>query len=60
VIVPQPGQSTTEERVIASVRAKLADFKAPKRVFFAEQLPRNTMGKVRKNALREQYNGVLS
>jgi malonyl-CoA/methylmalonyl-CoA synthetase len=60
VIVPQPGQSTTEERVIASVRARLADFKAPKRVFFAEQLPRNTMGKVRKNALREQYNGVLS
>ena len=60
VIVPQPGQSTTEERVIASVRAKLADFKAPKRVFFAEQLPRNAMGKVRKNALREQYNGVLS
>jgi malonyl-CoA/methylmalonyl-CoA synthetase len=60
VVVPQPGQSTTEEHVIASVRAKLADFKAPKRVFFVEQLPRNAMGKVRKNALREQYNGVLS
>ena len=60
VIVPQPGQSPAEEAVIASVRAKLADFKTPKRVFFTEQLPRNAMGKVRKNALRKQYNGVLS
>jgi malonyl-CoA/methylmalonyl-CoA synthetase len=60
VIVPQRGQTTTEDLVIAAVRKKLADFKAPKRVFFAEELPRNTMGKVRKNALREQYNGVLS
>ena len=60
VIVPQSGQSTTEERVIASIREKLADFKTPKRVFFAEQLPRNTMGKVIKNELREQHNGVFS
>jgi len=60
VIVPQPGQSPAEEAVIASVRAGLADFKTPKRVFFTEQLPRNAMGKVRKNALRKQYNGVLS
>ncbi len=60
VIVPKADQATTEERLIASVRAKLADFKTPKRVFFAEQLPRNTMGKIRKNDLREQYNGVMS
>jgi malonyl-CoA/methylmalonyl-CoA synthetase len=60
VIVPKANQATTEERLIASVRAKLADFKTPKRVFFAEQLPRNTMGKIRKNDLREQYNGVMS
>lgn len=60
VIVLQIGQSTTEDRIIALVREKLADFKAPKRVFFAAQLPRNSMGKVQKNTLREQFNGVLS
>ena len=60
VIVPEADQSTTEDRIIASVREKLADFKAPKRVFFTDRLPRNTMGKVQKNALREHYNGVLS
>jgi len=60
VIVPDPGQPATEEHLIASVRAKLADFKTPKRVFFTQHLPRNAMGKVRKSDLREQYNGVLS
>ena len=36
-------------------RGRLANFKVPKRVFFLEELPRNAMGKVQKNLLRERY-----
>jgi malonyl-CoA/methylmalonyl-CoA synthetase len=44
-----------ESAMIAAARAKLAAFKAPKRVFFVDELPRNAMGKVQKNRLREAY-----
>jgi malonyl-CoA/methylmalonyl-CoA synthetase len=49
------GVSTVSETdVIAHVRANLANFKVPKRVVFVDDLPRNAMGKVQKNLLREQ------
>jgi malonyl-CoA/methylmalonyl-CoA synthetase len=49
-------QGAGEEAVIiAAARAQLAGFKAPKRVFFVDELPRNAMGKVQKNVLREIY-----
>lgn len=44
-----------EAAVIAAAREKLAAFKAPKRVFFVADLPRNAMGKVQKAALRAEY-----
>jgi malonyl-CoA/methylmalonyl-CoA synthetase len=44
-----------ETAVIAAARETLAGFKAPKRVFFVDELPRNAMGKVQKNILREAY-----
>jgi malonyl-CoA/methylmalonyl-CoA synthetase len=44
-----------EAALIAGAREKLAAFKAPKRVFFVDELPRNAMGKVQKNLLRERY-----
>ena len=44
-----------EDAVIAAVKDRLANFKVPKRVFFVEELPRNAMGKVQKNALRETF-----
>lgn len=44
-----------EAAMIAVLRERLAAFKAPKRVFFVGELPRNAMGKVQKNLLREQY-----
>ena len=44
-----------EAAIIAAAREKLAAFKAPKRVFFVEELPRNAMGKVQKNRLREIF-----
>jgi malonyl-CoA/methylmalonyl-CoA synthetase len=56
-IVSGPGAALTEERVIAYVKGRLANFKVPKRVLFVRELPRNAMGKVLKNVLREEYRG---
>jgi len=41
------------------MKGKIANFKIPKRVIFIEELPRNTMGKVQKNILREQYDPLV-
>ena len=58
VLVPKPGEKVpTEAEVIAALKAKLANFKVPKRVYIVEDLPRNTMGKVQKNLLRERFQG---
>lgn len=54
VVVPKTDASLTEEQVIAWLKSRIANFKVPKRVFFVAELPRNTMGKVQKNVLREQ------
>lgn len=48
-------RAPTAEAVIATLKAALANFKVPKRVFFTEDLPRNAMGKVQKNVLRDRY-----
>jgi malonyl-CoA/methylmalonyl-CoA synthetase len=45
----------SEDEIIAATRTQLAGFKVPKRVFFVDALPRNTMGKVQKNLLREAH-----
>ena len=58
VLVPRPGvPAPTEAEVIAWLKSRLANFKVPKRVFLVDELPRNTMGKVQKNVLRERYSG---
>jgi len=41
--------------VIANLKSRLANFKIPKRCFVVSELPRNTMGKVQKNLLRDQH-----
>jgi malonyl-CoA/methylmalonyl-CoA synthetase len=48
-----------EAELIGQARTRLAAFKAPKRVFFVYELPRNAMGKVQKNMLRERYAGTF-
>jgi malonyl-CoA/methylmalonyl-CoA synthetase len=45
----------SEAEVIGQVKAVLANFKVPKAVFFVDELPRNTMGKVQKAALRDRH-----
>jgi malonyl-CoA/methylmalonyl-CoA synthetase len=54
VVVAEAGASLTEASVFAALEQRLAKFKRPKRVIFVADLPRNTMGKVQKNVLREQ------
>ena len=54
VVVRQGGRHSTEESLLAQLREVLANYKVPKRIFFADDLPRNAMGKVQKNLLREQ------
>ena len=55
VIVPRDGSQLSEADIIASLKEKIANFKVPKRVYVIHELPRNTMGKVQKNLLREQF-----
>jgi malonyl-CoA/methylmalonyl-CoA synthetase len=55
VVVVKPDAAVTEAEVIAALKTKIANFKVPKRVFFVQDLPRNTMGKVQKNALRDLF-----
>jgi malonyl-CoA/methylmalonyl-CoA synthetase len=48
-----------EAAMIAACREQLAAFKAPKRIVFVDELPRNAMGKVQKNLLRERYGALF-
>lgn len=49
-----------EAALIAAARAQLAAYKAPKRILFVDELPRNAMGKVQKNLLRQRYAGLFA
>ncbi len=55
VVVRKPGSALTEADVIAALKREIASFKVPKRVRFADELPRNAMGKVQKALLRERF-----
>jgi malonyl-CoA/methylmalonyl-CoA synthetase len=55
VIVPTAGNSLDEQAIIDFCKGEIANFKVPKQVFFVDELPRNAMGKVQKNLLRERY-----
>ena len=55
VVVPSAGESCEEAQLIAALRGRLANFKVPKRVYIVDELPRNAMGKVQKNVLRDRY-----
>jgi len=55
LVVPKPGIKLNGQTMIDALKLKIANFKVPKRVEILESLPRNAMGKVQKNILREQY-----
>ncbi|MDE2616729.1 MAG: malonyl-CoA synthase [Burkholderiales bacterium] len=60
VVVRKPGAVLDGEQIIAVLKSKLANFKIPKKCYVVDDLPRNTMGKVQKNQLRDQYKQLFS
>ena len=55
VVVTRPGDALNESKLISALKAEIASFKVPKRVYLVAELPRNAMGKVQKNVLRAMY-----
>ncbi|WP_439617672.1 malonate--CoA ligase [Shinella sp.] len=55
VVVLKKGAGLDEKAVLDGLKDRLARYKQPKRVLFVDDLPRNTMGKVQKNILRDTY-----
>jgi malonyl-CoA/methylmalonyl-CoA synthetase len=60
VLIGKPGAALDGEALLAALKQQLANFKFPKRCFVVAELPRNTLGKVQKNLLREQYRGEFA
>jgi len=60
VVVKHPDAKIDEATVLKGLEGRLAKFKMPKRVFVVDELPRNTMGKVQKNILRDTYQDIYS
>lgn len=60
VLVPKKGTQIDTDRIKENIASKLAKFKQPKSMVVIDELPRNTMGKVQKNVLREEYKALLS
>ena len=60
VVIARPGERVDGDAVIAQLKSRLANFKIPKRCFVVPELPRNTMGKVQKNLLREQHKTLFA
>ncbi|RUR54617.1 malonate--CoA ligase [Vreelandella populi] len=55
VVVLKQGSHVDKAAIIGHLQPRLAKYKQPKQVFFVEELPRNTMGKVQKNELRKRF-----
>ncbi|MEM6987936.1 MAG: malonyl-CoA synthase, partial [Pseudomonadota bacterium] len=60
VLVAESGVQLNCEQIADAIRDEIARFKQPKHYVVLDALPRNTMGKVQKNVLRDQYAGVFS
>ncbi len=64
VVVARPGSALDANawaaELIAELKSRIANFKVPKRVFIVAELPRNAMGKVQKNLLRETHKDLFT
>jgi malonyl-CoA/methylmalonyl-CoA synthetase len=60
VVVPRAGATIEADALTHALKAKIANFKVPKAVFVVAELPRNAMGKVQKNLLREQHKALFA
>ena len=60
LVVAKPGSMLDGAAVVAALKSQIANFKVPKQVFVVDELPRNAMGKVQKNLLRDQHQGLFA
>ena len=60
VVVAKSGANLNAADIVAKLKSGIANFKVPKQVFIVAELPRNTMGKVQKNLLREQHKALFA
>jgi len=58
-VVLDAGSKLSEADIVGALHGVLAKFKQPKQVIFLDALPRNTMSKVQKNRLRDDYAGLF-
>ena len=59
-MVARPGSTLDAAAMTARLKAQIANFKVPKRLFIVSELPRNTMGKVQKNLLRDTHRALFA
>lgn len=55
IVVRKKDTALSEQDVLRRLKGEIANYKIPKRVYFIDDLPRNAMGKVQKNLLRDTY-----
>jgi malonyl-CoA/methylmalonyl-CoA synthetase len=60
IAVPEKGASPDPQALMEKIRQSLARFKHPRKIVLCDELPRNTMGKVQKNILRDQYKDMFA
>ena len=60
VVVAKAGATLDAGAILGALKSQLANFKIPKQCFVVEELPRNTMGKVQKNLLRDQHKAFFA
>jgi malonyl-CoA/methylmalonyl-CoA synthetase len=60
VVVPRAGTVLEPATVTATLKGRIANFKVPKQVYVVAELPRNAMGKVQKNLLRDQHRALFT
>ncbi|NNL72476.1 MAG: malonyl-CoA synthase [Silicimonas sp.] len=60
LVVPEPGEAPEADRLMEAVRGSLARFKHPVKLLVIDSLPRNAMGKVQKNVLRERFGDAVA
>jgi len=60
VVVLNKDATLTQDQVLSAIKDRLAKFKQPKAVLFTDQFPRNALGKVQKNLLRDKYKDMYA
>jgi malonyl-CoA/methylmalonyl-CoA synthetase len=60
VVIAKPCATLNADSIVSTLKARIANFKVPKRVFVQNELPRNAMGKVQKNLLRDAHKGLFA